>query len=388
MGSFPTSVVAPTDPTSGNTLNSPDHAGEHQSHNAEIVAVETKIGTGASTPTAGKVLRASGTGTSAWAQVDPSTDVATLSSATLRSLLTDETGTGVAVFGTAPALGSPVITTPGVVISINDSNGNEIIKTPATASATNEITVTNAATGSAPAISATGSSDSNIDLIILGKGTGSARHAGPYDGWVAANETLTYASATTFTTASAGLAAALAVGDRIKLTQTTVKYFNVVGISGTTITVTGGTDYTLANAAITLPYYSKNITPTGFPQWFAFTPTTTTGWSATPTTSGSRFCIKGRECTYRFIVSGTSNATSVQISLPVNAQASVTTGTFNFEGVLGLSQDNSSFLTVAARQVVDPTVSLSLLVCYHDMSSGVWTNSGSKTVRGTAIYEI
>lgn len=175
MASYPTSIVTPTDPTSGNTLNSPDHAGEHQSHNAEIVAIETKIGTGSSTPTSGKLLRATGTGTSTWAQVDPSTDMTTMTSATLRSLLTDETGTGVAVFGTAPTLGSPVITTPSIITSINDVNGNEVIKTPATASATNEITVTNAANGSSPTISASGSSDSNVDLTLAPKGTGTIK---------------------------------------------------------------------------------------------------------------------------------------------------------------------------------------------------------------------
>jgi hypothetical protein len=36
---------------------------------ADLIAVETKIGTGASTPTAGKVLGAGGTGTSSWRQV-------------------------------------------------------------------------------------------------------------------------------------------------------------------------------------------------------------------------------------------------------------------------------------------------------------------------------
>jgi hypothetical protein len=36
---------------------------------ADLIAAETKIGTGASTPTAGKVLGADGTGTSSWRQV-------------------------------------------------------------------------------------------------------------------------------------------------------------------------------------------------------------------------------------------------------------------------------------------------------------------------------
>jgi len=54
---------------------------------------------------------------------------------------------------------------------LNDSNGNEEIKFTTTASAVNELTVTNAATGNGPEISATGS-DTNIDLKITPKGTG------------------------------------------------------------------------------------------------------------------------------------------------------------------------------------------------------------------------
>jgi mucin-19 len=54
---------------------------------------------------------------------------------------------------------------------INDSNGNEEIKFTTTASAVNEFTITNAATGNAPEISATGG-DTNIDLKITPKGSG------------------------------------------------------------------------------------------------------------------------------------------------------------------------------------------------------------------------
>jgi hypothetical protein len=63
------------------------------------------------------------------------------------------------------------LTSPKVGTAITDTNGNEIIKTPATASAVNEITVTNAATGNAPSISATGD-NTNIDLELTPKGTG------------------------------------------------------------------------------------------------------------------------------------------------------------------------------------------------------------------------
>lgn len=66
---------------------------------------------------------------------------------------------------------SIALTTPKITTSINDSGGNEVIKTPATESAINEITVTNAATGAGPLVSATGG-DTNIDLNFQAKGTG------------------------------------------------------------------------------------------------------------------------------------------------------------------------------------------------------------------------
>jgi hypothetical protein len=52
-----------------------------------------------------------------------------------------------------------------------DSSGNEYVKVSKTASAVNEFTVTNAATGVAPVLSATGD-DANIDLALQAKGTG------------------------------------------------------------------------------------------------------------------------------------------------------------------------------------------------------------------------
>jgi hypothetical protein len=55
---------------------------------------------------------------------------------------------------------------------IADANGNEMLIFDTVASATNEITLKNAANGSAPEIQATGSSDSNVDIKLVPKGTG------------------------------------------------------------------------------------------------------------------------------------------------------------------------------------------------------------------------
>jgi hypothetical protein len=63
---FPTSLPSFTNPSGADNLSSPAHATQHSNENDEIVALGTKIGTGASTPTSGKVLQGNGTGTSVW----------------------------------------------------------------------------------------------------------------------------------------------------------------------------------------------------------------------------------------------------------------------------------------------------------------------------------
>jgi hypothetical protein len=68
---------------------------------------------------------------------------------------------------------SPTITTPRVVTSLNDTNGNEVLGITATGSAVNELTIANAATAANPVISATGS-DTNIGITLTPKGTGNA----------------------------------------------------------------------------------------------------------------------------------------------------------------------------------------------------------------------
>ena len=64
------------------------------------------------------------------------------------------------------------LTTPRVITSIDDTNGAELIKVTATASAVNEITLANAATGNKPSITASGN-NANVTLQVNSKGTGS-----------------------------------------------------------------------------------------------------------------------------------------------------------------------------------------------------------------------
>jgi len=96
------------------------------------------------------------------------TFLGTPSSANLATAVTDETGSGALVFGTSPTIATPRITT-----SINDSNGATSMAIAATASAVNYFTNTNAATAGSPTLAATGS-DTNISAVLKGKGTGAA----------------------------------------------------------------------------------------------------------------------------------------------------------------------------------------------------------------------
>ncbi len=114
MADFPISLDVLTNPVNTNKLNNPPHALQHATANDILEALEAKLGVGASTPTSGKVLRATGTGITSYGQLDVTTDVATFTSSNLRTLLSDETGTGLVVFS-----GSPTITTPSIAAITN-----------------------------------------------------------------------------------------------------------------------------------------------------------------------------------------------------------------------------------------------------------------------------
>ena len=112
----------------------------------------------------------------------------------------------------------------------------------------------------------------SVTTTLTNKTLSSPLFTGTIDGWISAGETWTYASADdpTYTfTISGDKTSKYSVGMKIKLTQGTVKYFIITAVSysspNTTITVYGGTDYDLANSAISANAYSMMRTPAGFP---------------------------------------------------------------------------------------------------------------------------
>jgi len=102
-----------------------------------------------------------------------------------------------------------------------------------------------------------------------------------WDGWQAVSDSWSYASADSPTfviTVPSGAASLYSPGMRIKLTQTTVKYFIITAVADTVLTVYGGTDYILTSATISEISYSTQKAPFGFPldpaKWTVITQST------------------------------------------------------------------------------------------------------------------
>jgi hypothetical protein len=123
-------------------------------------------------------------------------------------------GTNIVDTGTVSLTGVQTLTnktlTAPILDEINDSNGNEEIIFATTASAVNEITITNAATGNRPDISVTGD-DTNIGLSVSTKGTGLILFN---DGAYNADATLTDGATITWDVGSSPVAKVTLAGNR------------------------------------------------------------------------------------------------------------------------------------------------------------------------------
>ncbi len=121
--------------------------------------------------------------------------------------------------------------------------------------------------------------------------------------WVATNYTWTRTGTNTFTV-PANVTGYIYKDTKIKLTQTTVKYFYVLNATysspNTTVTVSAGATYSLADATITSPYFS-NGNPPDFPGSFSLgTPAWTTNGTAftnQPINNAWYFELHNRICT-------------------------------------------------------------------------------------------
>jgi hypothetical protein len=107
-----------------------------------------------------------------------------------------------------------------------------------------------------------------FDTLYQPAGTGASE-------WNTVSDSWTYASSTTINVPS-DATVTYAIGDRIRLKQGgAYKYFVVTTVAAALLTVTGGADYSVANAGITDIAYSRYIRPLGFPMYFNWTPSWT-----------------------------------------------------------------------------------------------------------------
>src|SRR3990170_4526164 len=207
---------------------------------------------------------------------------------------------------------------------------------------------------------------------------------GPIDGWIADGATWTYVSATTFTV-SGDVTAQFRKGTKLKLTQTTAKYFYVIGSSygapNTTVTITGGTDYTLANAAITLPYYSYQEAPQGFPDWFNWT-VSFTGFSVAPSVVASRFQVIAKTCLFTIVTNqGTSNAAGFTMTSPITA---ATVSGMKWNGPTGYIVNNGAGVAAGQWEIVSAGTAFTL----YTSGGGAWAAANGKAAELSGFYEI
>lgn len=217
---------------------------------------------------------------------------------------------------------------------------------------------------------------------------------GIIDGWIPASETWTYASASTITVPS-GAVSKYAKGDRIKFTQTTVKYAVIVAVADTLLTIATNTDYTVANATISANYYSHASSPVGYPHWFTFAPTINgTGGSAgsfAVDRAQYRFKVDGSSCTV-FINVRITNVGSwsgdVRVTTPVTAVIA-NTAYFGLAGSLVANNQNPLTQAKGMPVILDGNEA------YFIFSNNVWNAqlqwsamAGSDVIFISGVYEI
>ncbi len=200
---------------------------------------------------------------------------------------------------------------------------------PATPVTTINKTGSTALTG---AVTLTGGT--NVTLTQSGQDISIAASGGAaagIDGWVSSAVSLTYSSvdgATGVVTTGSSLVGTVPVGARVKFDQTTTKYFIVTAVDATTLTFWGGTDYTLANAAISNFSYSTAKVPVGFnpdpAKWTVETTNTGNNSQSSPT-SGTWY-----------------NPGSISISVPIGCWF------LSYEAAIGANRSSGGNATVKA----------------------------------------
>lgn len=178
-----------------------------------------------------------------------------------------------------------------------------------------------------------------------------------YDGWITPTYTPVYASASSITVTGTDATAQFPVGTKVSLNQSGTKYFYVTSSSfstDTTINLTGGSDYTVANAAISSFKYSYDSTPQGFPSGFNYSPTLSGRFTDGDWTKACFFSMVGKDVFFRISLIATdatpmAGGTAEAIfTLPVTS--------ISYPGVVGTQRIGSGILNDLATLTTEATV--------------------------------
>lgn len=219
-----------------------------------------------------------------------------------------------------------------------------------------------------------------MDLVAVGFNPQQADHISDMGGWTPLNVACAYGSSTTFTISSAesdrqNLVARLRVGTKVKLTQTTVKYFYVTAVTATQVTVIAGTDYSVTNAAISDVWFSNAACAIGFPDYFSWEPTySANAGSYNATTIFAKFIITGRRLKHWVKAAGDVSGAldrELRYTLPMTAGSVA-------DRAIGAGVNDNNALGVA-QICYALLLSNNFTVAVRKYDSAVWADLGAET---------
>lgn len=374
--SFPTSLDSFTDIECADTRTPKDVVNDLFS---AVEALESKVGIDSSAVNTSHDFKLSGV-----SDGDYAASLAGTETLTNKTLTTPKVNENVAVTATATEIN---------VLDGITSNTNELNILDGVTATAGELNYNDITTLGTVEASKTVTADANKVVDFDG---GSIQG---WDGWIPVDDSWTYASATTVTVPS-DATAKYKIGDRVEFTNTTDKSFVIVGVASTTLTLFGGSDYTVANAAISSIRYSKNDNPIGFPRLFniPLTLSVSSGTAPTFTAEDLRTCVIDTNglATIFFQLRNTSGGTAGSGANPLIAElplsistsiAGATNGDISFGTFNGFGNSTSYFGIIRKNTGVSNQIRFTDIVSVANLT-GTSMSGTTRVLAGTFSYLI
>lgn len=153
------------------------------------------------------------------------------------------------------------------------------------------------------------------------------------------------------------------------------QYFNIISLTDTLLTLTGGADYVLYNGAITNPKYAKG-NAVGFPIGFNCT-LGATGFSSKTNDTGFLTMVGENKHLYINVYGVSNSAGAINVTLPITPKKNKTILVFRTMDN-GLDQSTIGAMNIFSTKACE---------CFKDPQGNAWTASGNKKIEGDIIYQ-